>query len=138
MQSGIMELVPRRAVMRYGVFALALLSAVFAIGTPAHAHVVQATTSVSLADLDADDAPQLERVLRSAVDELISDTIAFTPTLVALTDARVVDDRLYVRVLIADDDGVQTLKALQGSTREDRDSPSTIPTPAPANQRTEL
>jgi hypothetical protein len=126
--------------MRYGVFALVLLGAMVAVGTPAHAHVVQATTSVSLADLDAHDAPQLERALRSAVAGLLADTIAFKPTLVALTDARVVEDRLYVRVLIADDDGVRTLEALEGSKgSEDHDGDAGVPTfPAPAHERTQL
>lgn len=100
--------------MRYAVCALAMM-AVTALGAPASAHVVQATTSVSLTNVDVGDTPQLESALRSAVADVLADTIAFTPTLVALTDARVIDDRLYLRLLIADDDGVRTLEALDES-----------------------
>jgi hypothetical protein len=67
---------------------------------------------VSLADIDMNDKPELEKALKSAVDEMIHQAIAFKPTLVALTDVQVVGERLYVRVLIADEDGERTLQEL--------------------------
>jgi hypothetical protein len=123
--------------MRYGVCALAMM-AVTAFAAPASAHVVQATTSVSLTDVDLHDTPQLESALRSAVADVLADTIAFTPTLVALTDARVIDDRLYLRLLIADDDGMRTLEALDESAREGAESTRVPALPANPTGRTEL
>ena len=88
-------------------------------GAPAWAHVVQATTSVSLTDVDVNDKPELEKVLKAAVNDMIRGAIAFKPTLVTLTDAQVVGERLYVRVLIADEEGERTLQELsQGDERD--------------------
>jgi hypothetical protein len=84
------------------------------LGTPADAHVVHATSSFSLADIDVDDKPQLERALKAAVTQVLTDTIAFEPTFIALTDAQVIGQRLYFRVLIADEDGERTLSELHG------------------------
>jgi hypothetical protein len=103
--------------MRYMLPALAM-AAVAAVATPAAAHMVQATTSVSLNEVDLHDEPQLARALRSAVDEVLSDTIAFQPTLVALTDAQVIGERLYVRLLIADEDGERALDELRHAAPE--------------------
>ena len=107
--------------MTYALVMLAMLT-VAAFATPASAHIVQATTSVSLADVDVDDPPTLETALRSAVAEVLSGTIAFTPAIVTVTDAKVVEDRLYVRLLIADEDGLRTLEALESARQESSDS----------------
>ena len=51
-------------------------------------------------------------------------TIAFKPTMVALTDARVMGEKLLVRLLIADADGERMLKDLtdgMGSASPDED-----------------
>jgi hypothetical protein len=45
---------------------------------------------------------------------MLKDTITFKPTLVALTDAQVIGERLYFRVLIADEDGERVLSELNG------------------------
>jgi len=88
------------------VAALALLS----VPRPAAAFVVEVTTSVAMAD--ADDHSRLKSVLQTAVDDVLKDAIAFTPTLVVLTRAVVVGDRLYIRLLVADQEGEQTVKDL--------------------------
>ena len=97
--------------MKYLLVALTLVAVALA-GAPAWAHVVQATTSVSLTDIDVNDKPELEKALKSAVNDMIREAIAFKPTLVALTDVQVIGERLYVRVLIADEDGERTLQEL--------------------------
>jgi hypothetical protein len=79
--------------------------------TPASAFVVEVTTSVAVAD--ADDQRQLKTALQAAVDTVLSDAISFTPTMVVLTHAVVVGDRLYVRLLLADQDGERTFKDLR-------------------------
>jgi len=42
----------------------------------------------------------------------LKEAIAFTPTLIVLTNATVVGDRLYVRLLVADKDGERTFDEL--------------------------
>jgi hypothetical protein len=104
--------------MKYLLVALTFVSLAL-FGAPAWAHVVQATTSVSLTDIDVNDKPELEKALKAAVNDMIREAIAFKPTLVALTDAQVVGERLYVRVLIADEEGERTLQELsQGDERD--------------------
>ena len=57
----------------------------------------------------------LFKTVRAAVDRVINDTIAFKPTLIALTDARVMGEKLLVRLLIADADGERMLRDLRDS-----------------------
>jgi hypothetical protein len=83
--------------------------------TPASAFVVEVTTSVAVAD--ADDQRQLKTALQAAVDNVLNDAISFTPTVVVLTHAVVVGDRLYVRLLVADRDGERTFNDLKPDER---------------------
>ena len=114
--------------MKYLLSALIIVSAAL-VAAPAMAHVVQATTSLSLADVDVKDKPQLQQALKSAVDQVLTDVIAFKPTLVALTDAQVVGQRLYVRLLIADAEGEKTINELnqgdEGGAGPDEDEAPT-------------
>ena len=91
----------------------ALAVALLLAAAPASAHVVQATTSLSLTEVDINDEPQLKQAVRSAVDEVLTNAIAFKPTLVALMGAQVVGERLYLSLLIADEEGERTLDALE-------------------------
>ena len=95
--------------MKALVAAAALLLAWSA--TPASAFVVEVTTSVAVAD--ADDQRQLKTALQAAVDNVLNDAISFTPTMIVLTHAVLVGDRLYVRILLADQDGERTFKDLK-------------------------
>jgi hypothetical protein len=54
----------------------------------------------------------MKAALQKAVERVLADTIAFKPTMVALTDARVMGEKLLVRLLIADADGERMLKDL--------------------------
>jgi hypothetical protein len=89
--------------------------------TPADAYVVEVTTTVAVAD--ATDHVQLRQALQGAVDDVLKDAIAFRPTLVVLTRAMVIGDRLYVRLLIADQEGERTVEEL-GSEPEGEGSAS--------------
>ena len=80
------------------------------LATPAAAFVVEVTTSVSVAD--ADDNGQLKEALQSAIDTVLSEAIAFRPTLVVLTHAVVRGNKLYVRMLVADEAGEQAVNDL--------------------------
>ncbi len=101
-----------------------LLAAAFALvvvvgAVPAFANLVEVTTSVALTDTD--DAKQLASALQAAVEEALSHAINFKPTLVALTTAQVIGERLYVRVLAADEAGEQVLNEMtaQGEASPD-------------------
>ena len=111
----------------------ALAVALLLAAAPACAHVVQATTSLSLTEVDINDEPQLKQAVRSAVDEVLTNAIAFTPTLVALMGAQVVGERLYLSLLIADEEGERTLDALEKGGPGAKGGPA--PRGAPADKR---
>jgi len=81
-----------------------------AFAVPAAAFVVEVTTSVDVND--AEDGSQLKTALQSAVDNVLHEAIAFRPTLIVLTHAVVRGNRLYVRMVLADEDGEQTFNDL--------------------------
>jgi len=85
--------------------ALLLLTA-----SPAAAFLVEVTTSVAVSDTD--DKSALQDALLHAVDGVLKEAIAFTPTLIVLTSATIVGDRMYVRLLVADQDGERTFDEL--------------------------
>jgi len=88
------------------VAALTLLG----VARPAAAFVVEVTTSVVVTDTEGH--TRLKSVVQTAVDDVLKDAIAFTPTFVLLTRAVVLGDRLYIRLLVADQEGEQTVKDL--------------------------
>ena len=107
--------------MKRGVLAAATLG-LLSLASPVAAYLVEVTTSVAVSD--ADDQAKIKRAVQSAVDGVLKDAIAFTPTLVVLTRAVVVGERLYIRLLIADQDGEQTVKDLADPPSED-ETPTT-------------
>ena len=102
--------------------ALTALTLVVAV-RPATAFVVEVTTSIAVSD--ADDQAMLKSALQTAVDGVLKDAIAFKPTLVVLTRALVMGDRLYIRLLVADQEGEQTVKDL--AEPDDDPGPSATP-----------
>lgn len=83
---------------------------VLALATPATAYLVEITTSIALEATG--DEVRLRDALQSAVDDALTGAIAFRPTLVVLTDAAVVGDRVFIRLLVADEDGERTFRNL--------------------------
>jgi len=77
---------------------------------PAAAYVVAVTTSFP-AQVVADD-DDLSAAVQSAIDDVVKHAIAFTPTFVTVQSARVVGSRVYLLLLIGDEEGAATLKAL--------------------------
>jgi hypothetical protein len=73
------------------------------LAAPAAAFVVEVTTSVPVEDIR--DEAQLRAALQRTVESVLSEAIAFQPTVVLLTSAVVRGGRLYVRLLVADRDG---------------------------------
>ena len=94
---------------------------------PASGHVVEVTTSLDVAE--AKDAEDFKQALRTAVDKILSDTVVFQPTLVAVTDAQRVGERMYVRILLADADGERMLNDVvrRAPGTPSREDPTTQP-----------
>lgn len=84
--------------------------AVLVVAEPAPAYVVEAVTAIS-AD-EGDDRARLERAVQAAMDDVAAHAVAFTPTVVALLDARLIGDRIFLFVLLADRDGERAVKVL--------------------------
>jgi cytochrome c biogenesis protein CcdA len=98
------------------IFGLALVTA----ASPAAAYVVAVPTSISAKSI-ADDT-DLTAALRSAIDDVLSHAVAFSPTFVTVQTARLVGDRVYILLLIGDADGEETIKTMMSSSHaEDED-----------------
>ena len=96
------------------IFGLALVTA----ASPAAAYVVAIPTSISASSV-ADDS-DLAAALRSAIDDVLSHAVAFSPTFVTVQTARLVGDRVYILLLIGDAEGEQTMKTMKNlSNAED-------------------
>jgi hypothetical protein len=96
--------------------------ALMALATPARAYVVEITTSIGLASVA--DKDQLRDAVESAIVDVLTNAIAFSPTVVTIKDARVVADRMYIFLLIADADGEKTLAAISAERPAPSDSES--------------
>ena len=92
------------------IFGLALVTA----ASPAAAYVVAIPTSISAKSI-ADDT-DLTAALRSAIDDVLSHAVAFSPTFVTVQTARLVGDRVYILLLIGDSDGEETIKTMMSSS----------------------
>lgn len=88
--------VPKSLVI--AVFAAGLLS----WGAPASAYVAQILTSIPAS---SSEGAQLEAAVRSAINDVLEHAIAFVPTLIDVREAIVVGDRIYILLLVADDEG---------------------------------
>jgi hypothetical protein len=108
------------------VIAAMMVLGLTALASPAMAYVVQITTSIDLAKLG--DQDELRRAVESAVEDVLANAISFSPTVVTVENARVVGDRMYLLLLIADEDGENTLKAIaaQGLAPTDSDGPADL------------
>jgi len=92
--------------------------AIAAFASPATAYVAQIATSIPAASLD-DDA-QLQQALGAAIDDVLQHAIAFAPTVLMVQSARVVGDRVYILLLVADSDGEKIIDRLSVETPQFR------------------
>jgi len=88
--------------------AVLVAATVVCSATPSGAYIAHVSTSVAVAD--ANDELAVKQAIQTAVDDLLSRGIGFTPTLVVLTRAILLDGRLYIRVLVADDEGARLFR----------------------------
>lgn len=84
--------------------------ATLVVAAPAPAYVVEAITAISAAE--GEDRTRLEDAIQAAMDDVAAHAVAFTPTVVALLDARLVGDRIFLFVLLADREGERAIKVL--------------------------
>ncbi|PYN94346.1 MAG: hypothetical protein DMD89_21870 [Candidatus Rokuibacteriota bacterium] len=94
--------------------------ALMVLATPARAYVVEITTSIELASVA--DKDQLRDAVESAIVDVLTNAIAFSPTVVTIKDARVVADRMYIFLVIADADGEKTLETISAERPAPSDS----------------
>jgi hypothetical protein len=78
------------------------------LAPPAHAFVAEVATSIPTASVDNE--AQLQEAIHSVVRTILTQAIAFTPSLMQLQDVKLVGDRIYLLFLIADPDGEEALK----------------------------
>ena len=84
--------------------------ALLAVAAPAPAYVVEAVTTISAAE--GEDPTRLDGAIQAAIDDGAAHAVAFMPTVVALLDAKLIGDRIFLFVLLADREGEQTIKVL--------------------------
>ena len=86
--------------------AVAVAVACLGLAAPADAAVLEITTSIPATDA-ADQANferAVARAVRTAVEEVrLESASSFTPTLIVVTRAVTVGERIYVRILLSDD-----------------------------------
>jgi len=92
------------------LLATIIVLALVAVAVPASAYVVAITTSISAKSV-ADDT-DLEAALVSAIDDVLRHAIAFSPAFVEVLKAWVVDDRIYILLLIGDREGEDMMRKL--------------------------
>ena len=102
--------------------AMAVVALVLALlATPASAYVVE--TVVSMSTADAADPAMRDNATESTVEEILTKTIAFTPTIIRVLDAKVIGDRVYLFILVADEEGEKTIGALLGQRGGSTETP---------------
>jgi hypothetical protein len=84
--------------------------ALLAVAVPAPAYVVEAITAISA--VEGEDRARLDAAIQAAVDDVAAHAVAFTPTVVALLDAKLIGDRIFLFVLLADREGEEAVKVL--------------------------
>jgi hypothetical protein len=90
---------------------VALGLALLMTARPAAAYVIEALASIPAGE--AADKPALEKAIRAAVDDIATHAVAFTPTVVSLREAKLVGDRIYLFVLLADAAGEAEIEVLR-------------------------
>jgi hypothetical protein len=100
--------------MKLGTLVVALALALSA--QTAHAHIVEIITVVPMTAVDGvQDEAAVSAIILTAVKDAVRQAVAFTPSLVLVEDARVVDGHLYLRVLAADSEGETLMQELDSA-----------------------
>jgi hypothetical protein len=97
----------RCGAIRRTLSALLFLASIAVEALPATAHILEVSTSVTLAAAATDDA--LKDALAAAATDVLRDVAPLQPAVMAITAAYLTAGRLYVRFLIADEAGARLL-----------------------------
>src|SRR5260370_26388917 len=81
---------------------------------PAGAYLIEALTSIPAGE--ATDEPTLEKAIRAAVADVATHAVAFRPTMVSLQEVKLVGDRIYLFILLADAAGEAEIEVLKADT----------------------
>jgi hypothetical protein len=84
---------------------------VVAFAQPATAYVVEIMTSIPTTHRD--DEAQLRQAFESAIVDVLTHAIRFNPTVLTVRSVRIVGDRIYILLLVVDEDGEATMKRLR-------------------------
>jgi len=95
--------------------------ALVATASPARAYVVEALTSIPVDE--AADKETLEQAIRAAVDDIATHAVAFRPTMVAVREAKLVGDRIYLFILLADAAGEAEIEVLKAASTQPGPNP---------------
>src|SRR2546425_7271835 len=101
-----------------GLLATIIGVAIVAFANPGVAYVVEVATSIPATS--AEDDARLKHAVESAIDDVLHHASGFVPTVVTVQNARVLGDQIYILLLIADDDGEETMKRLGQAMTEFR------------------
>ena len=102
---------PRRPPKGMKILIAALFGvALAAAPTPTPAYVVEVATSIDTAGTT--DAAGLAHAVHSAIQDVVQHAVAFSPTAITIQDMKMVGDRLYLLLLLTDEDGETTMKNL--------------------------
>jgi len=100
--------------------ALAIGTVLTLTAYPAAAYVVAVTTSIPAQSVADDD--DFDAALKTAIDDVLQHVVAFTPTFISVQGARAAGGRVYLLLLVGDDEGAALLQALP-ETSSSSDAP---------------
>jgi len=95
--------------------------ALVATAGPARAYVIEALTSIPVDE--AADKETLVQAIRAAVDDIATHAVAFRPTMVAVREAKLVGDRIYLFILLADSAGEAEIEVLKAASTQPGPNP---------------
>jgi hypothetical protein len=95
--------------------------ALVATASPARAYVIEALTSIPVDE--AADKETLVQAIRAAGDDIATHAVAFRPTMVAVREAKLVGDRIYLFILLADAAGEAEIEVLKAASTQPGPNP---------------
>ena len=74
--------------------------------------LVAAVPAPALAPAESRGRKRLDPTIQAALDYLAAHAVALTPTVVALLDAKLIGERIFLYILLADREGERTIRLL--------------------------
>lgn len=108
---------PRRRWPSARLVAAVIGLAIAGLTAPASAFVAHITTSVPVQDVP--DETQVREAVVRAVEDVLKQAVDFKPALIVVTRALLLGDRLYIQLLVVDDEGAQVFDAPDDPARRE-------------------